>query len=99
MILVRNVFQLKVGKAKEAKALFQEAAALMKKYGQQPGRALTDLTGPYYTFVWEATYPNLAAWEGLMSDPKAAEEMGAWYQRFAPLLETGGRREIFTVVE
>jgi hypothetical protein len=22
---------------------------------------LTDLTGPYYTFVWETTYPNLAA--------------------------------------
>jgi hypothetical protein len=49
--------------------------------------------------VWETTYPNLAAWEGSMNDPRGAEEFGAWYQRFAPLLETGGRREIFTIVE
>ena len=33
MIVVRDVFQLKVGKAKEAKTLFQEVTALMKKYG------------------------------------------------------------------
>jgi hypothetical protein len=99
MIVVRDVFQLKVGKAKEAKTLFQEVTALMKKYGMPQGRALTDLTGSYYTFVWETTYPNLAAWEGAMSDPKGAEEFSAWYQKFAPLLETGGRREIFTVVE
>jgi hypothetical protein len=45
MILVRDVFQLKVGKAKEAKTLFQEVGALMKKYGLPQGRALTDLTG------------------------------------------------------
>jgi hypothetical protein len=99
MILVRDVFQLKVGKAKEAKALFQEVSALMKKHNMAQSRALTDLTGTYYTFVWETTYPSLAAWEGAMNDPKGAEEFGAWYQKFAPLLETGGRREIFTVVE
>jgi hypothetical protein len=99
MILVRDVFRLKVGKAKEAKALFQEGTTLMKKHGLPQGRALTDLTGPYYTFVWETTYPNLAAWEGMMSDPRGAEEFSGWYQKFAPLLETGGRREIFTIVE
>ncbi|HEY7637671.1 MAG TPA: hypothetical protein VH763_19155 [Gemmatimonadales bacterium] len=99
MILVREVFQLKVGKAKEAKALLQEAAKFMKKYGMPQGRALTDLTGPFYTLVFETEYPNLAAWESSTNDPRAAEDFGAWYQKFAPLLETGGRREIFTIVE
>jgi hypothetical protein len=99
MILVREVFQLKIGKAKEAKALLQEAAIFMKKLGMPQGRALTDLTGPFYTLVWEAAYPNLAAWEASMNDPRATQEFGAWYQKFAPLLETGGRREIFTIVE
>ena len=98
MILVRDVFQLKVGKAKDAKALFKEAAAIAKKYDMPVGRALTDLTGNYYTFVWESTHKSLGDWEASMQDPRGAEEWGAWYQKFAPLID-GGHREIFTVVE
>jgi hypothetical protein len=98
MILVRDVFQLKLGKAKEAKALWKEAEALAKKYGHPQGRALTDLTGPFYTFVVETPYKNLADWENSMSDPRGVEEWGKWYERFAPLL-AGGHREMFTVVE
>ena len=52
MILVREVFKLKIGKAKDAKALYKEASALAKKYDMPVGRAYTDLVGPYYTFVW-----------------------------------------------
>jgi hypothetical protein len=98
MILVRDVFQLKFGKAKEAKALWKEAAALAKKYGMPEGRALTDLTGTYYTFVMESTYKSLTDWENSMSDPTGADEWGKWYQKFAPLLD-GGHREMFTIVD
>ena len=98
MILVRDVFQLKVGKAKEAKGLFKEAAELARKYDMPVGRALTDLTGNYYTFVWESTYKSLGDWESSMQDPRGAEEWGVWYQKFAPLID-GGHREILTVVE
>lgn len=98
MILVRDVFKLKIGKAKEAKALFQEAAELAKKYDMPVGRAMTDLTGPFYTFVWESTHKSLAEYEAGMNDPRGAEDWGKWYQKFAPLLE-GGHREIFTLVE
>ena len=99
MILVREVFKLKIGKAKDAKALWKEAAELGKKYNMPGGRALTDLTGPYYTFVWEMTFKNLGEWESQMNNPQGAEEWGKLYQRFAPLLDGGGHREIFTVVE
>jgi hypothetical protein len=98
MILVREVFQLKIGKAKEAKALFKEAVELAKKYDMPVGRGMTDLTGPYYTFVWESTHQSLADYEASMNDPRGAEDWGQWYQKFAPLLE-GGRRELFTLVE
>ena len=98
MILVREVFRLKIGKAKEAKALWKEAGELAKKYNMPVGRALTDLTGHYYTFVMESTHKSLAEWEGSMNDPRGAEEWGKWYQKFAPLID-GGHREIFTVVE
>jgi hypothetical protein len=99
MILVREVFKLKVGKAKDAKALLQEAAVLGRKYGMAEGRGLTDLTGPYYTLVWEHSYPSLAEWETSMASSLGAEEWSAWYQKFAPLLAEGGHREIFTIVQ
>jgi len=46
MILVRNIFQLKFGKAREAKALIKENEALVKHHGNYPTRYLTDLTDP-----------------------------------------------------
>lgn len=98
MILVRDVFQLKFGKAKEAKALAKEGSAIERKFGYGPSRILTDLTGPYYTLVMESTYDNLAAYEKVLKDALNAPEFSAWYQRFVPLVESG-RREIFTIVE
>ncbi len=98
MILVRDIFQLKFGKAKEAKALWKEGAEIEKKHGYGPSRALVDLTGPYYTFIMESTYENLAAFEKALKDTMAAKDFGEWYQKFVPLIESG-KREIFTVVE
>jgi hypothetical protein len=98
MILVRNVFQLKFGKAREAKALVKENEALHKKYGGASSvRFLTDVTGEYYTFVMETTHENLAAFEKSMTDVTGAKEFGEWYQKFMPLVESG-RREIFSIV-
>jgi hypothetical protein len=99
MILVRDVFHLKYGKAKEAKALYKEYTEIARKHGLPATRALTDLVGSrYYTFVWESTHESLAAWQDSQKDPRGAEELGAWYQKFAPLID-GGQREILSVVE
>lgn len=98
MILVRDIFQLKFGKAKEAKALAKEMGELRMKYGHAPTRFMTDLVGPYYTFVMEATHENLSVYEKAMKDTMGAKEFGEWYQKFVPLVESG-RREIFTIVE
>ena len=98
MILVRDVFKLKFGKAKEAKALVKEGARIAKKVGYGAQRHLMDLTGPYYTLVLESTHESLTAWESGMADTQGAKEWGAWYEKFKPLVESG-YREIFTVVE
>jgi hypothetical protein len=98
MILVRDVFRLKFGKAKEAKALLKEGARIATKAGFGPRRHLMDLTGPYYTLVLESTHESLSAWENGMKDAQAAREWGTWYEKFKPLVESG-YREIFTVVE
>ncbi len=97
MILVRNVFQLKFGKAREAKALIKENEALVKRHGNSPTRYLTDLTGPYYTLVMEMTFESLAALEKSQSEMMSSKEFSDWYQKFIPLVESG-HREMFSVV-
>jgi hypothetical protein len=98
MILVRDIFQLKFGKAKDVKALWNEFKAFEKKTGFGPSRGLFDLVGNYYTFVMETTFADLSAYEKLMQSGVAAQEFGAWYQKFVPLVESG-KREIFTIIE
>jgi len=101
MTVIRNVFRLKFGKAREAVALFKEGIAIQKRIGaglDVSTRLLTDVTGPFYTVVLELTVPSLGAFEGaaprLMGDP----DWQANYQKIAPLVESG-YREIFTLVE
>ncbi len=92
MILVRDVFQLKFGKAKEAKALWKKGVAINRKLGYGPGRALVDLTGSYYTFVMETTY------EKSLKKVLGAKEWSTWYRKFVTLVESG-HREMYTIVE
>lgn len=99
MIVIRNVFQLKFGKAREAVALIKEGAAIQKKAGGNfSQRILTDLTGPFYTVVLELTVPSLAAFETEAPRYMADKDFQANYQKLVPLVESG-HREIFTVVE
>ena len=99
MILVKDIFHLKFGKAKDAKALLNEARELNKKYGFDKGRALTDfVTGHSYTLVLESEWESLAAWEGAMKQGLGADELQKWYQKFVPLVEDASR-EIYNIVE
>ena len=66
MIVVRNVFQLKFGKAREALAVMKEGIAIQKRLAAEgSARLLTDVTGRHYTLVLEMTVPNLAAFEAM----------------------------------
>jgi len=99
MILVRDIFHLKFGKAKDAKTLLKDAQDLNKKYGFDKSRALTDLvTGHSYTLVLESEWGSLADWENAMKLGLGAEDWQKWYQKFIPLVENAGR-EILNIVE
>jgi len=98
MILVRDIFQLKFGKAREALELMKEGKAILKKADYNVDRMLTDLTGPYYTLVMESTYDSLTAYDKSMASESMSEEWKKIYQKFVLLVESG-RREIFTVVK
>ena len=101
MIVVRNVFQLKFGKAKEAVALVKEGIAIQKRVVtgvEFSTRLLTDVTGPFYTLVLELTIPSLTAFETYGPKLFGDKEFQAYYQQMTSLVESG-HREIFTVIE
>lgn len=97
MIVVRDVFQLHFGKARDALAVVREMRAAMEP-PESPWRVLTDLTGDYYTLVLEMEYENAADWERHLKDDLQAPEFRELYPRLVPLVRSG-RREIFTLVE
>ena len=101
MVVIRNVFHLKFGKAREAVPLFKEGVAIQKRVGAGVDfstRLLTDLTGPFYTVVLEITVPNMAAFEAAAPKLMGDKDWQATYQKIGALVESGSR-EIFTVVE
>ncbi len=98
MIIVRDVFQLRFGMAREAIGLWQEGIGFIRAVpGVTDVRLLTDLVGPYYTLVLESGHQSLAGlyeeMRGSTQDPK----WRAWYGRFTPLVDRG-HRELFTAV-
>ena len=101
MVVIRNVFRLKFGKAREAVALFKEGVAIQKRVGAGQDfstRLLTDVTGPFYTVVFEITVPNLGAFEGAAPQLMGDKDWQANYQKIGALVESG-YREIFTLVD
>ncbi len=99
MILVRNVFQLRFGKAKDAKDNWKELRSILdRSTSDGRARAMLDVVGPFYTFVLEMTYPSLAAFESEAGGMMGKAEWKAWYDRFVPLVESG-HREIYTLLD
>jgi hypothetical protein len=98
MIVVRNVFQLKFGMAKEAKAKIKEGLDIVVKMGVKDNRACLDVTGPFYTLVLENTFENLGAFEKGLTKLGKDKAWQKWYASFGELVESG-HREIYTVVE
>ena len=97
MILIRDTFNLKFGKAKDAKNILAESLDLAKKYGFKGMRALTDLTGDSYRLVLESEWNSLGDWENSMKKGMGDADWQKWYQKFIPLVESASR-EIMNIV-
>ena len=97
MILVRNIFEVKFGKMKDAMMLWKDADTLLKTVGHTPNRITTDLSGQFYTLVVESVYDSLTAYDKANAEMGRNGEWSKWYQKFVPLVESG-RRELYTIV-
>lgn len=98
MILIRNSFQLKFGKAKEAKAKIKEGVGFLQEMGVKDNRVCLDVTGPFYTLVLENTMESLSDFENRMSKLGDSKAWQQWYASFSELI-VSGHREIYTIVE
>jgi hypothetical protein len=99
MIVVRNIFQVKFGKASDAVALWKEGLVLAKRLGftAKSSRVLTDLVGQFYTVVFETTFDSLTDFESSAKDMMANPEWKTWYAKIAAITESG-HREIMNIV-
>jgi hypothetical protein len=100
MILVRNVFRLKFGQARDAVAAWQEGLKIAERGGAGGRyRLLTDFAGPeFYTLVLEGTYGSLAEFEQSATKLMSLPEWKKWYPKVIELSQ-GGYREILNIVE
>jgi len=100
MIVVRNVFKLKFGHAREAIDLWKQGIAIAQGAGFEKGsmRLLTDLVGPFYTLVMESTHESLGDYEQSAKKLMANKEWKAWYAA-VPSVTEGGYREVFVIAE
>ena len=97
MIIIRDIFQLRFGEAKEAIPLLTQGAEALKEAGYPVDRILADVTGEYYTVVMESRVENLSQYERALA---SIRDLDAWqkaYRRFVPLVRSG-RREVFREV-
>ena len=95
MILVRDVFQAKYGKAGALVALFEEAREKWPA-GYARGRILTDRSGRFFTVVTETEVEDLGAWERQNREVMAMPAFAGWFERMTDLVESG-QREFYTI--
>lgn len=97
MIVIRNTFQVKFGKMKEAVPLLKENMARAAAAGGKAGRLMTDVTGPFYTLVLEFEFENMADADRNMNTIGKLPGWQETYHKFCAVVDSG-RREIFSVV-
>lgn len=97
MYIVRDIFQLKFGHYKHAKALLDEAAKKKMLPEQEGNRILSDFTGNAYRLVFEQSFKTLADYEKSLTGSMATEDWQKWYADFKDHVE-GSQREILKQV-
>ncbi len=98
MILVRQTFQAKYGKAGEAAAIMREASTVVSQVlgPGHPWRVLTDLTGSFDTVVLEIQVESMGDWENIRSSMFQHAEFREAIAPSMDLLQSGSS-QLFTI--
>ena len=91
MYIVRDVFHLKFGQYRPAKALIDEAKQKNMFPEAKSMRVLTDFTGKSYRLIMEEGFDSLQEYEKNLGAGLNEADWKSWYERFIPLVETSYR--------
>lgn len=91
MYVVRDIFQLKFGHFKEAKALLEEASKKGMMPNSQSMRILSDFTGDSYRLIMEEDQKSLADYESALSKGMGQKDWQDWYEKFKQHVESSHR--------
>ena len=94
MLIIRNVFVCKPGKAKELVKTFKSAMPHMKESGVAASRVMTDVSSTFWTVVLETEAESLEAWERQFQNYGSRPEIQEAMKGYMDLVERG-HREIY----
>ncbi|HYK77462.1 MAG TPA: hypothetical protein VEV16_10820 [Daejeonella sp.] len=91
MYVVRDIFQLKFGHFKDAKALLEEASKKGMMPESQSMRILSDFTGDSYRLIMEENQKSLADYEAALTKDMGQKDWQEWYEKFKQHVESSHR--------
>ncbi len=97
MYIIRDIFYLKFGHYKDAKALLAQAIQKGLLPDAQHLRALSDFTGDAYRLIFEEGYSSMTDYEKSLEKSMGTQDWQRWYDEFKPHVDRS-YREILKVV-
>ncbi len=91
MYIVRDIFQLKFGHCKDAKALLDEAMQKDMMPDAKSTRILSDFTGDSYRLIFEVSFNSLTDYERSLQSSMGKPEWKDWYEKFKQHVESSHR--------
>jgi hypothetical protein len=82
MYIVRDIFHLRFGEYKNAKALLDEAYSKGMLPDAKSSRVLSDFTGDSYRLIFEEGYDTLAEYEKSLAESMGKADWKKWYEKF-----------------
>lgn len=98
MYIVRDIFYLKFGHYREAKALLDEAISKKLMPEAQQMRVLSDFTGDAYRLIFEEGHETLAAYEKMLTESMGGGDWQNWYANFKQHVERSHREILKQVI-
>jgi len=86
-----NIFSLQFGKAKDSLAIWNEILDEVQNIGGPPLRLLTDIVGPSYTLIVEATHPRFTDVNPKVEFWFANEKLKSLHQKFTQFVANAQR--------
>ena len=97
MYIIRDIFQLRFGQYKEAKALLDDAYSNGLLPDAKSSRILSDFTGDSYRLIFEEGYDSLFDYEKFLTESMNKSDWKKWYAKFKEHVQSS-QREILKVV-